>query len=199
MASPTLYSIQRKFLAEKDLTLNAALEMARAMEAAEQNARSLHPAHSSEEQEVNAVKRTSTTPREATVGPTGWENARCTRCGGTSHTPAECRFKSAVCHACKKRGHLAKMCRSRGRAGYRPPRQTHTVDQDPEGEESDTEDTYCLFNIRTKQKPIMVNISEDGKNLRMDLDTGAAVSVMSEQTYVPLPVAGPPCSQPPST
>ena len=176
-------SIQRKLLAEKDLTLDAALETARAMEAAEQNARTLRPAHASGEQEVNAVKRTSTTPLEATVGPTGGENARCTRCGGSSHTPAECRFRSAVCHACKKRGHLARMCRSRGRAGYRPPRQTHTVDQDPEGEESDTEDTYCLFNIRTKQKPITVNISADGKNLRMDLDTGAAVSVMSERTY----------------
>ena len=112
---------------------------------------------------------------------------------GTSHTPAECRLKSAVSYACKKRGHLAS---SRGRAGYRPPRQTHTVDQDPEGEESETEDTHCLFNIRTKQKPITVNIVADGKNLGMDLDTGAAVSVMSEQTYHSLWPKGGPSLQP---
>ena len=88
------------------------------MEAAEQNA-SEDPAanKSSGEQKVNAVKRTSTTPHEAAAGPTGGgENATCTCCGGTSHTPAECQYKSAVCHTYKTGGHLKRMCCSEGRS-----------------------------------------------------------------------------------
>ena len=36
----------------------------------------------------------------------------CYRCGG-KHAPRDCRFKDAVCHSCKKRGHLARVCRSK--------------------------------------------------------------------------------------
>ena len=35
----------------------------------------------------------------------------CYRCG-EAHQAAKCRFKQATCHKCKKKGHIAKVCRS---------------------------------------------------------------------------------------
>ena len=35
----------------------------------------------------------------------------CYRCGGNNHGPSDCRFKDVECHSCKKKGHLAQVCR----------------------------------------------------------------------------------------
>ena len=94
----------------------------------------------------------------------------CYRCGATNHLPSECRFKDAVCHACKKRGRIAKVCRSKKsdsphrkqQAGRQKKRVNFVdVDQKPEGGEEDL--------------PIY--------QTAMELDTGAAVSLISEETY----------------
>ena len=53
----------------------------------------------------------------------------CYRCEG-KHAPRDCRFKDAVCHSCKKRGHPARVCRSKRTVGMVMPensrsRRTH--------------------------------------------------------------------------
>lgn len=42
----------------------------------------------------------------------GGEGPKCTVCGGTRHSPSECRYKDAVCNNCGRKGHLRKVCRS---------------------------------------------------------------------------------------
>ena len=49
----------------------------------------------------------------------------CYHCGWSNHTPNNCHFKVAICHACKKKGHLANVCRLKGQFQDR---------QRPEGE-----------------------------------------------------------------
>ena len=101
-------SIQRKLLAETDFTLDKALSTARAMETAERNTRALRMSQPTEETDVHNVRnRRSNT---AQPGGGGVDSGPCSRCGAKSHTPADCRWKSAVCHACR---HLARMCRSK--------------------------------------------------------------------------------------
>ena len=47
-----------------------------------------------------------------------------------------------------------------------------------------SEDTYSLFNMhRLGRKPFYLTLSVSGEQLQVELDTGTAVSVMSEQTY----------------
>ena len=46
------------------------------------------------------------------------------RCGEPGHHPDKCFFKDQECKACKKRGHLAKMCRTQLNS-----KQQHTLER----------------------------------------------------------------------
>ena len=200
-------SIQRKLLAETDLTLDKALSTARAMETAERNTRALRTYQPTEETDVHNVRDRRANTAQPAEG--GIDRGACTRCGAKSHTPEDCRWKSAVCHACKKRGHLARMCRSKRQQsasstrpqqgpGAQPRSQrTHTVDTGPGGSREtpsseDEEEVYAIFNLRQKKQPIRVEVIVNGQKLSMELDTGAALTIMSETTYYALwPQGGP--------
>ena len=183
-------NIQRKLLAEADLTLDAALDTARAMEAADQNARALQPsAQPVESQDVNLTQRRRTSGGGG-AGDSQQGGDPCSRCGSTKHTPEDCRFKSVVCHACKKRGHIARVCRAKRQdKNNRPPRSrrsnsTNAVDREEDEDlEEEEEEEYALFSIRSNREPIRVEVLVNGKSLSMILDTGAAVSIISEATY----------------
>ena len=94
-------------------------------------------------------------------------------------------FRDFVCNFCKKTGHIARACHSKRRAvnsqqskGGEVGTRTHHVTA------VEQEDSYTLFNINgLGHQPFYVTLSVHGEQLQMELDTGAAVSVMSEQTY----------------
>ena len=103
----------------------------------------------------------------------------------------ECRFKDAVCHACKKRGHIAKVCHSkksdsphRKQKAVRQKRRANIVDveQKPDGGEEDLP-TFLIGYLRAEADPITVDLTLNGQRTAMELDTGAAVSLISEETY----------------
>ena len=160
-------------LTEADLTLTKAIELSVGVEAADKNAKSLKGTESS-------IK--SITPGKA-----------CYRCGRTSHDQKDCRFKDAECHNCGKRGHIAPVCRSPKKK--RQPRRnnsrrpglgtkyvTTTHDQEPESEEDD--ESLPLYTVGGgATPPIKVPLLVDGKSLTMELDTGAAVTIVSEKQY----------------
>ena len=125
------------------------------------------------------------------------EKKTCYRCGGHNHAPGDCRFREYTCNKCKKKGHLAKVCRkldklepsSPPQKSRRPPqagaphksriprqyRQTHTI-REPIAEDTVTP----LFKVNGKSSnPITVVLDV---NSRKEVDTGVAVSVISEET-----------------
>ena len=71
-----------------------------------------------------------------------------------------------------------KVCRSKG-SQRRPTRRTHYVeDQDPE------DDVYSLFALSSKAcEPIIKNVTINGVLVEMELDTGAAYTVITQMTY----------------
>ena len=173
-------AIQRRFLSETDLTYAKAMEIAQGMEAADRHSKSLKTS----EPAIRALKFTSHSP--------------CYRCGRTNHTPASCTFKDAVCHYCKKKGHIAPACRAKqkgqqptsetskptgGRASGRKyhQRRTHRVQEEDTDKNSGEE--YHLHRLgKRASEPIAVDVFIDGKQLAMELDTGAAVSIISDET-----------------
>ena len=90
--------IQRRLLAEAKLTFTKAFELARAMEAADRNAKDLKKASG-----THAVG-TQNKPAGQRRGPT---TSLCYRCGGP-HLASVCRFKDSECHHCRKKGTLPK-------------------------------------------------------------------------------------------
>ena len=65
-----------------------------------------------------------------------------------------------------------------------PARQTHQVAAETEQMSEDTADSYKMFNLQgTQGKPFIVPVQLNGCTLEMEIDTGASLSIISEQTY----------------
>ena len=179
---------QKSLLSEKDLSLKKAVEVSQAAEAAESHANKLRAGETKE-----TVYRTERTDRIQDTH----QDRTCYRCGGESHSASTCRFKETICNKCKKRGHLARACRS-GRANLGRQRQQRNsksvrnveVDDEDDQVQNDKGSEYeagfrgSMFRVGgSSQTPIVVAVTVNDKEMNMELDTCAAVSVISASTY----------------
>ena len=175
-------AVQKRVLAEKELSLDKAVALAQSVEMAEQGAKDLHS---------SAISKPTTTPDtdlfKINPGPStkrqednsAKKSKTCYRCGG-KHLATQCRFKAEHCHSCGKQGHIAKVCRSRlqsKKAQTVSSKQVHNITDGP----SDIE--YQLFDVHTSSSnPLKTTLQVEGQELAMEIDTGAAVSLVSEET-----------------
>ncbi len=147
-------ALQRRLLAEPTLTFKEAEEKALAAETALINARLLRQQqHESLPQDdvqyaahthASAYKVAATSEYQKCDKP-------CYRCGG-QHIPQACKFSTAVCHYCKKRGHIARVCLTKTRhssdkdsAGITAERHTNVITHDQQNE-------YSVYSSTTKSK-----------------------------------------------
>lgn len=123
-------SVQRRLLWETELTFDKALEIALAAETADKDSKRLtdcdQDSTPGQTQIRGKITGTDTTPvyklnsgekryPPARPGDANKSSAReqeCYRCGGRHH-PSRCTFLEYKCHFCKRKGHLAKMCRKK--------------------------------------------------------------------------------------
>ena len=98
------------------------------------------------------------------------------------HSQGVCRFRSRVCFQCGMKGHLRSMCLGEpARPIKRPQAVKQVAEQQPD---QDSNDDFTLWTITGDQKVgYHVNVLVNSKHVQMELDTGAAVSVVSEQEW----------------
>ena len=99
--------LQRRLLAEKNLTFKSTLELIQSWETADSSAKDLQKPQPQSER----IQLLSKTPCKR-QNTSAHQKGCCMRCGG-HHQSSECRFKTATCNFCKKRGHIARVCLSK--------------------------------------------------------------------------------------
>lgn len=167
-------AIRCKLLATEDhyLTFEKAYSSALGMEAAQaqsKEVRSNDTAGSASAMEDVCWQRKSAASGKKNFPPPRTPVA-CTRCG-SAHGGKKCPHLASKCYKCSKTGHLAKMCRTNIRS-------VTSVD-------ASTDETV-LFKVETTPKLgayFVITIVIDGKQVDMQVDTGAAVSIMSESEF----------------
>ncbi|KAL5488914.1 hypothetical protein EMCRGX_G017932 [Ephydatia muelleri] len=179
--------IQRRLLAEPYLTFKKAQDIAQALESADRNTADLQqqvqaavPVHALKKSQKPKNDRGSSTSTSKDTTPSR-SSPTCYRCGG-KHLAPDCWHKESECHTCGKKGHISRVCRSKGKTGgnSKPPKgQNAKVVQD--------EEESSVINLSKvsgqKVEPFMVSVLVDGKALEMEVDTGASVSRISERTF----------------
>ena len=172
--------MQQRLLSEEGLDFKKAFDLAIRMEAAQKDTKELQQ---NSIQPVNFLRDSRPKPSQrGTPSP-------CYRCGGKHHS-SKCKFKEENCHFCGKKGHISKVCRSR-LGGHRKPQQqktqpTHNARFVEVKEPTDSADDpiYSTFQLSSPgTAPLVVTVNANSVDLKMEIDTGASVSVISEQMY----------------
>ena len=93
-------AVQKRLLAEKELTLDKAVSLAQAVEIAEKGSKDLHAPPTGKitvTPDVDLFKFNPGVPKK--VEEKTFDTSKCYHCGG-KHLVSQCRFKSQECHIC---------------------------------------------------------------------------------------------------
>lgn len=168
-------SVRKHLFNEDKLTFTKAIDLAHTLETASKDA----------QLKAEQVPSGSSTVHKVTSPP---QNEVCYRCGRSNHKPDDCHFKETTCNRCGKKGHIKRACKSR-----RPPQRrgknastgtprgrerTKWVSTDQSNEDSDGSVEVHMVG-KSSTKPIRVEVRVNSKPLLMEVDTGAAVSLIS--------------------
>ncbi len=177
-------AIQKRLLSEDGLNHSRALEIAVAMETASRDAFELQ---GKKEGHVNKMKVQANRNFHKEHSSKSAQSA-CTRCGNRGHSEDKCRFKDALCRNCNQKGHIARVCSEKPKSGKsgkfkygKSKKSVHAV----EGTDSDSEVDLAYVNKVSSGSadPIYLTPIVNGKPLKMELDTGAAISLISLKDY----------------
>ena len=174
--------IQRRLLGEKELTFARAYEIAQFMESAAKNSTDMQSmiSNPSPTQPVHSVEK------KELVGDVEYY-----KCGG-HHFASTCQFKNSDCNACGKKGHIARVCRSRGKSLVKS-RQTEQPGRGTKAKGLHTMHDECLEDVgdantvdalkAVKPGPFIVKLHIHGVCVPMALDTGASLTIMSKKMF----------------
>ena len=153
--------------------------MALAAETAVRDSKCLQQHREDNKPAETPIHRVSRPPRRPKDNKRQQPDADCYRCGG-KHQASRCKFKEYECHYCKKKGHLASVCRKKkqDRNSSKPEHMNQVTE--PQSSEEEREQEYSLYQLSSgSSRPIAVQVSLNGKSVEMEVDTGASVSIIS--------------------
>lgn len=126
--------------------------------------------------------------------PNSKPEQKCGRCGGNHSVKGKCPAAGKTCNYCHRVGHFVSMCRKRLN------KEASEVQQAPDDTGENESDPFYIREVNAQVNVDAVNVSchdnQDawttvlsvgGKNVTFKIDSGADISVMSENTFTSLP------------
>ena len=168
--------IQQNLLTDDSRTFDKCCDIALNMEMSEREQRSMHP-RGSDVHVIREKNKAVTTQVKARTSPMKSNHVnKCTHCG-KNHFERDCPAKNWSCFKCNRRGHTANMCwvggrRDGGGAGGSGRR-------DGGGARRSVRSIQVINNIKPSEKGLKVEMKLYGVSFEMEVDTGAAMSVIS--------------------
>ena len=106
---------QRRLLSETKLTYKSAVDIANAMELADEGASHLSGGKATSQVNQLFNKQCNSGKKKKSTQPNSTTKSKkpCCRCTG-DHKHEQCPFRDAECYNCKKKGHIAKACKATG-------------------------------------------------------------------------------------
>ena len=183
--------IQCRLLAAKDLTYKKAHELVVTLEAAAKGNKDISTTTTQQiEPFVNDTKGVNfkqrsgkTTNSSRTKLPDGPQIKTCYWCGDR-HLASQCKFWTAGCHRCHKTGHIAKVCKSKleEKSHHSGKNSHHYLEEIPDLPDTD-DSSYGLFTLQSEtHDPILIQL-EQNVPVRMELDTGALLTLINKASY----------------
>ena len=180
---------QRHLLTVKDLKFAEAVEISCSRAAA---AKDVVAISSHSNSNVNFVKRVNNNNKNSERRSTGTDGrpnkhsnnnksfpkSNCFGCGG-KHWKNDCPFKNAVCHNCKKSGHIRRVCKSNINKDIKSSLTNYTFASNNDNEVL----SEYLFNVNDHSKPINKDVIINNFPVSMILDTGSSKSIMSYREF----------------
>lgn len=149
--------------------------------AIEQSYKDVEVMHGGEPNPVYKLKKAKPKPIERESKEPKPSQSKCYRCHG-DHEHKSCPYKKEICHYCRKKGHISKACRKRERAQGSHTPANHLDDQDSSSSD-DFLGSLEIHKVGNKDNVIWVTPEIDGIPLKMELDTGSAVSTIPYKLY----------------
>lgn len=175
-------TIQKRLLTETNLTLEKSIDISTSMEMAAKEAQQLSGA--------TQVHKLFTQPKK--VVTTG---QLCYRCGKPGHQSNECWCKDLDCRSCGKKGHIERACRNktktqtskehnmRKKSGFHKKKHVNQMEYEQDDESSDSDEVHVLSITGEDDDGYWVTPLLEKKPVRMQIDTGTRVSLVSEILY----------------
>ena len=183
--------IQKRLLTE-DVNFEKAVQIAQGLEVAENDVAQLsrHGSSSNSVLKLHNASgdrkyRSHKSPQKGNVkrpqdkGQPSSSNQRkfiCLRCGKQGHLRSNCKYRNYTCYKCGKEGHISEACKGKTT-------RVNAVKASPECEDLTDPFSISLYTVSSGQHGIEVPIELNGHSVLMELDTGAGVSIISEDTY----------------
>lgn len=164
------HSLESSRQTTEEVKKNPILESTNALDSAQpQFRRARNPTYRQTTEQSRATNKQSSQSRGDQEGR---DTYACDGCGAP-HKRRQCPHLETVCHKCKKKGHLTRICRSTNGGA-------HTISQVPKEEiAAENIDSLLLFKkveeihtVRTGGK-ILLEVKIEGHKLEMELDTGS--------------------------
>lgn len=181
-------TIQRKLLAEVNLTLKRAVTIALAQEAASKDLGDLQRGNNASTVSTETVHHVKKQNQAKKSFPKKGQSVNeCWRCGGT-HSARRCRFIDERCFKCQQKGHVGKRC-----AEIKKWRDQHYVAEDTdeitdENTDSqnyvtDCDDEYVFHVSDNRVLPFQVKAVIGNKTVTFEVDTGCGVTLVPKHAF----------------